>query len=715
MKNQNESNSNELTSKGKAIIDSLVQKLTAGGGDGRISVADYQNIHQTMKDQGLPFHQAYRHLIENYKSNFTAKALKLAQTYKGISHLAKGFNYLQMHSYNLTLNGQEKLAHIFDIDPNKPYFQHTEHNTATQHSSTTKSVVDYLTTHEEHVHAEASIGISFVAQGSASVDFTKSYNNHSSASSFHSYVRSINNNDEYGIDLDSNNIPLSPAFETAISELPVLTGALKNASPKDQAAYTAIIDKFGTHFSYKIMLGGKYFMNKDISSKDYYEMENNSINVELGAEGTFRGVTFGVKVAKDEKNTKAYKSDVSVSHEDITYVGGDIVPDSKKKQGEWSKSLRDYPGLIDVDLDEILSIITKKYFPKDSSIEHKQTNLREALNHYYSSKGLVLDKDFKTLAPVTCWSIISDTSGKKIYTAGDGGTSKNQAEKIAQINNGPNTVEVNTAIHNLGYFYPSNMPKPEGSTPVMLGQTHLQINQGENQTLIGYTKGIIPVYSILYPNTATMPLYTVDPTPYLNGIKGAYNFIGHVVTHVYADNPLINNKDFYYPKKTIKYGDVVSIRQKNPTYKGIAPFMSGVGSDSTTVAEWHGWSGEKWTVTNRDNPSDRSAVKYGDTVYLQSDYKDKYLGVSTTNPSNKQKLINTASVPGSKNGFTLTAAGKSTGTEVNFLYDTVEFLNVEHYVVGFDGDGYLVDKEDLSHYNNAQEWVILPAENYPNE
>ena len=279
----------------------------------------------------------HRHFLTNYESQFTKAALAQAITYKGISHLGKGFDYVRMNSYDLTTGGQEKDFAVLDIDPDKSYFGHTTHNQGFKKSTTVKSAVDYSRSQANHVHVEASVGIPVVLQGSASADITSRYKSDSSESTYYSYVRAIVRRKTYSVSNDLHEVPLTNAFTKRIKLLPVLSGSYKDASSSDQGKYNKIIDMFGTHFSYHIMLGGKYFMNKKIASSTYKSMLEKEVNVEAGASGTFEEVSAGGKVGINKKDTAAYSSAVSVTHEDLVYVGGNEAPTRPSEQADWGK------------------------------------------------------------------------------------------------------------------------------------------------------------------------------------------------------------------------------------------------------------------------------------------------------------------------------------------------------------------------------------------
>lgn len=712
MKKQSKSSVSGLAADHKVIIDSMVQKLTTGGGDGRISIADYQQIHQTIKDQEIPYHQAYQHLIKTHEDKFTTKALETAIVDKGLSHIGKGFDYLKMDSYDLTLNGQEKAYHVLKVTPGASYIKSTSEDTGNQHSTTTTSVIGYSQAHEEHVKAEVSGG-SAVVQGSASVEFNEKYNSKSSASEFYSYVRNFYYDTEYTLNLESSKIEVSDALKEVVDKLPVIEGNLSDASHENQAAYTAIIDQFGTHFSHIIMVGGKFFMNKQISSQNYFSMESDGINVSAGAEGAFLGASFSAKASKDKKDTKAYESHVAVSSEDITYVGGNVAPVSPETRKAWNESISKFPGLVGVQLKEISEVFTNKYFPNDSSITSKRQALHQALGHYYQSKGLILDKDFNALAPIRTWVASNDTPSEFTYvkTVGD---DKQKALDIAKVGFPSVTSVGQLWDKHIGYAYPETSPQPKGSTKLTISQSSFNLNQGKDQTVIGYTKGVIPLYYILDSNAAKAftkygyKSYTIHPEKYFSQ-ENPMSFIGHVVAHVHADNPLIDQEDFYYPKTAIRYGDKIALRQKNPTYKNLAPFVTGAGTDHTSASAFYIESGETWAITNQNNPADRGPVKYGDTIHLQSHYGNKYLGIPNSSPSSKQAVINTASVPNSNNGLYILESRKPVGTPVNYLYDGLELVIQNHYLIGDNGTAYVVDPKDLRDYKDAQEWVILPV------
>ncbi|MCB9967381.1 MAG: hypothetical protein H6852_07065 [Geminicoccaceae bacterium] len=174
---------------------------------------------------------------------------------------------------------------------------------------------------------------------------------------------------------DSLRQPLETGFRQAVGQLPLEAG--------DGKAYYAFLDKYGTHFAERIVYGGTFFAETEVTKSTYQIAEKEGDKLSLAAEGTIKKVSLGGTYENETSKGRANDN----GHSSSTYrkwsvggTGSDVYP-------VWAPTVPDNPAPIDVSFRPVYDILTPVFFPDDPNIGLKNALLRQATASYFRQHG----------------------------------------------------------------------------------------------------------------------------------------------------------------------------------------------------------------------------------------------------------------------------------------------------------------------------------------
>jgi hypothetical protein len=238
---------------------------------------------------------------------------------------------------------------------------------------------DFQEEFKRSVTAEAGVPGGFEFSGSASYgSITRE-----TESRKHTFVYSRAYQENHGLHLhlDDEDAPiqLAKAFHDAVTRLPVgQFGQVRDA-------YRAFVQKFGTHFTTEIILGGLALQRtsgsvaKFLSSKEREEELKAHASVEVEA---FKA---GAGAEQAKKQALSVDRENELSRTSLEFRGGEGSP-SGIDDG-WIRSLHERPAIVKAKLERLTELLTGRFFPDHAQIEEKQTLLGLAIDDWILEKG----------------------------------------------------------------------------------------------------------------------------------------------------------------------------------------------------------------------------------------------------------------------------------------------------------------------------------------
>jgi hypothetical protein len=185
---------------------------------------------------------------------------------------------------------------------------------------------------------------------------------------------------------------LGYTFRKSVEELPAPSGKMREIDPNTQARgkklassleryrqdYMDFIKKYGTHWAYKVMFGGKYTVIEQVSRTEFENSRKTamefqaSVNVQVkavsaGAGGGYGSESSSTRGSSDEKRIRKVK-----------VSGGEGNTDFD----QWSAAIASSPGPFDVEVKLISDFLTPVFFPFDEEISNKQILLKAFTYQY---------------------------------------------------------------------------------------------------------------------------------------------------------------------------------------------------------------------------------------------------------------------------------------------------------------------------------------------
>mmetsp|Transcript_66721 Transcript_66721/g.77435 ORF Transcript_66721/g.77435 Transcript_66721/m.77435 type:complete len:535 (+) Transcript_66721:27-1631(+) len=180
--------------------------------------------------------------------------------------------------------------------------------------------------------------------------------------------------------------PLSDEFKIAVSKL---NGVYDANSP---GIYLQFINYFGTHYFNSVRLGGKYGQQSEIKNTSWTSLTKSSLNIEASASFSALGASLAGSYMSEEQKSMARSFSQYTSKQRLYTLGTPIPADGKAET--WGSSCINDPQVVYYGLTALSELITPDFFPNDTLIQSKKTNLEAALGDYCNQllkQGLVKD------------------------------------------------------------------------------------------------------------------------------------------------------------------------------------------------------------------------------------------------------------------------------------------------------------------------------------
>lgn len=169
------------------------------------------------------------------------------------------------------------------------------------------------------------------------------------------------------LDLSPEQLNLGNSFQKAITALPT----------EPQAdAYREFIDKFGTHFSKKVVFGGLAHQRLSLEASTYSELMQEGANLEAQAQALF-------ELQLSNQTTSDLKREIRENAEEIHFNGG--TP--SKNLDLWLKSVREDPAPVEMELIPLSVLFVSAFFLEDEAIDQKRALMEQAVDTYLEQEA----------------------------------------------------------------------------------------------------------------------------------------------------------------------------------------------------------------------------------------------------------------------------------------------------------------------------------------
>jgi hypothetical protein len=196
------------------------------------------------------------------------------------------------------------------------------------------------------------------------------------------YSRAYQEDHILDLSLDDPKAPLAvtPEFHDAVVALPY-----PDEMPDWEAKYDAFLERFGTHFTKGIRLGGLAFQRTSGLATTYLRSTESERTLQTKA-----GVqveAFHAKASAEAAQAIASKADQESSLErtSLEFRGGLGSPTGINDQ--WFASLVDRPAIVKAGLERLSYLLTPRFFPEEEFIDELQKLLDIAISKWIETKG----------------------------------------------------------------------------------------------------------------------------------------------------------------------------------------------------------------------------------------------------------------------------------------------------------------------------------------
>lgn len=313
-----------------------------------------------------------------------------------VSFLGRGFDAVRLDPQDLTKNsvknGSLTMPKVFEFTPNvKDPITHIYSNNTNELKYNPKGVMgnenskfswsselrwaksasEYQKSFE-HAYS-GSVGVPGLASVSASASFKDVNETTNEEESIYIYKDGDYKGHTLTINMNYNH-RLSAEFKNAVARL--------NSYPTD---YRAFINKWGTHFSKDNYLGAKCSYRFKVTKSSIFSKHESIKGFEQGVEATFGKIEGSLGASQKDEEMSSVKKEMGA--EELTFISFGGSGDTEYPQ--WFRAAQSNRTLVDVRLTSYLDLLNPRWFPNDSRINEKRTNLQKALQAYYKENEFV--------------------------------------------------------------------------------------------------------------------------------------------------------------------------------------------------------------------------------------------------------------------------------------------------------------------------------------
>jgi hypothetical protein len=196
------------------------------------------------------------------------------------------------------------------------------------------------------------------------------------------YSRAYQEDHILDLDLDNDKAPLAvtPEFRDAVLALPY-----PNEMPDWQAKYDAFLERFGTHFTKGIRLGGLAFQRTSGLAATYLRSTESERTLEAKAGVQLEAVKGGASAQAAVATAGRTDQESNLERTSLEFRGGLGSPTGIND--DWVRSVVDRPAIVKAKLERLSYLLTPRFFPDQDFIDELQKLLDVAINNWVLTKG----------------------------------------------------------------------------------------------------------------------------------------------------------------------------------------------------------------------------------------------------------------------------------------------------------------------------------------
>jgi len=246
-------------------------------------------------------------------------------------------------------------------------------------SSVISSSYEFQQEFKTAVNAEAGVEGGFEFSASASqkeiAKRSESRNN--------SFVFSRAYQENHGLQLDLQNgqapIHVTKTFAAAVSKLPV--GEFTSVIDR----YDGFMQRYGTHYTKEIILGGLAFQRTSGSSRKYLQSTESENELKAKASIEVDAVKAGAGAEQARREATSTDQQFALERTTLQFRGGDGSTSSI--DSSWISSLHARPAIVKAKMERLSYLLTERFFPDDPDILDRGSLLDLAISDWIARKG----------------------------------------------------------------------------------------------------------------------------------------------------------------------------------------------------------------------------------------------------------------------------------------------------------------------------------------
>jgi hypothetical protein len=196
------------------------------------------------------------------------------------------------------------------------------------------------------------------------------------------YSRAYQEDHILELTLDNEKAPLAvtPEFRDAVLALP-----RPDEMPDWEAKYEAFLQRFGTHFTKGIRLGGLAFQRTSGLASTYLRSTESERTLQSKAGVQLEAVRGGASAEAAVATARKTDEEYHLERTSLEFRGGLGSPTGIDNQ--WIASLVDRPAIVKADLERLSYLLTPRFFPGEEFIDERQQTLDAAISRWIIAKG----------------------------------------------------------------------------------------------------------------------------------------------------------------------------------------------------------------------------------------------------------------------------------------------------------------------------------------
>jgi hypothetical protein len=196
------------------------------------------------------------------------------------------------------------------------------------------------------------------------------------------YSRAYQEDHIVDLDLDNDKAPLAvtPEFRDTVLALPY-----PDEMPGWEAKYDAFLERFGTHFTKGITLGGLAFQRTSGLATTYLRSTESEQTLKSKASVQVEAFKGGASAEVARATAGKTDQESSLERTSLEFRGGLGSPSAIDR--EWIESLVHRPAIVKAKLERLSCLLTPRFFPGQDFIAELQRLLDVAISRWILTKG----------------------------------------------------------------------------------------------------------------------------------------------------------------------------------------------------------------------------------------------------------------------------------------------------------------------------------------